>query len=188
MQLGKAGRVKTYQQAVLKEWPKGGQLCQKIAAFSSRVGQLVSRAREHSEVEAVLVGEGDQLMAEALRAVQAGQEEVHSKLPKVGKRSSGSQRKHQSSPAYVRLAHETRMGLRLARSIREGHKVGWLIARRLKMKVMEIQLPWLADEGEGLGKKGWLEYAGMLEKKAEEQKSGLHGDLRQQMKKQRAGR
>ena len=94
VQLGKVGRVKTYQQAVLKEWPKGGQLCHKIAAFSSRVGQLVSRAWEDSEVEAALVEEGDQLMAEALRAMQAGQEEVHNKLPKVGKTSSGSQRKH----------------------------------------------------------------------------------------------
>jgi len=67
VQLGKVGRVKTYQQAVLKEWPKGGQLCQKIAAFSSRVGQLGSRAWEDSEVEAALVEEGDQLMAEPER-------------------------------------------------------------------------------------------------------------------------
>ena len=55
-------------------------------------------------MEAALVEEGDQLMAEALGAVLAGQEEVHSKLPKVGKRSSGSQRKHQTSPAYLRKA------------------------------------------------------------------------------------
>ena len=103
-----------------------------------------------------MVGEGDQLMAEALRAVQAGQEEVHNKLPKVGKRNSASQRKHPSSPAHVRLAQEMRLALRLVRSIRAGHKVGWLIARRLKMKGMDIQLTWLADEGEGLGKKGWL--------------------------------
>ena len=74
-------------------------------------------------------------------------------MPKVEKRSSGSQRKHQSSPAYVRLAQEMRMALRLARSIREVHKVGWLIATMLQMKGMGIQLSWLADEGEGLGKK-----------------------------------
>ena len=64
-------------------------------------------------MEAALVEEGDQLMAEALGTVLAGQKEVHSKLPKVGKRSSGSQRKHQTSPAYVRLAQEMRMALRM---------------------------------------------------------------------------
>ena len=138
MQLDKVGRDKTYQQAVMKEWPKGGQLCQKITSFSSRVDQLGSRAWEVSEMEAALVEEDDQLMAKALRAVQAGQEEVHNKLFKLGKRSSDSQRKHQSSPAYVRLAQETRMALRLARHTREGHKVDWLIARRLKMKGMGI--------------------------------------------------
>ena len=36
VQLGKVGRVKAYQQAVLAEWPKGGQLCQRIAAFSNQ--------------------------------------------------------------------------------------------------------------------------------------------------------
>ena len=97
-------------------------------------------------MEAALVEEGDQLMAEALGAVLAGQEEVHNKLPKVGKRRSGSQRKHQTSPAYVRLAQEMRMALRMARSIREGHKVGWLIARRLKVKGVGIQLPCLAKD------------------------------------------
>ena len=40
VQLGKVGRVKAYQQAVLSKWPKGGQLCQRIAAFSSRVSEL----------------------------------------------------------------------------------------------------------------------------------------------------
>ena len=64
-------------------------------------------------MEAALVEEGDQLMAEALGTVLAGQKEVHSKLPKVGKRRSGSQRKHQTSPAYVRLAQEMRMALRM---------------------------------------------------------------------------
>ena len=67
-----------------------------------------------------MVEEGDQLMAEALGAILAGQEEVHSKLLKVDKRSSGSQRKHPVSPAYVRLV---RMALRMARNIREGRKV-----------------------------------------------------------------
>ena len=79
------------------------------------------------------------------------------------------------------------MALRMARSIREGHKVAWLIARRLKMKGMGIQLPCLANDGAGIGRKGWLEYAGVLEKRANELRSKLHGNLRQQMKKQRVG-
>ena len=66
MQLGKVGRIKAYRQVVLAEWPKGGQLCQKIAAFSSRVSELGSRAWEDNEAEAALVEEGDQMMAEAL--------------------------------------------------------------------------------------------------------------------------
>ena len=99
-----------------------------------------ARAREDKAVEAALVEEGDQMMARALEAMLAGREEVHSKLPKVGKRSSGSQRKHQTSPTYVRLAHERRLALRMANNIREGHKVGWLITRRLKIKGMGIQL------------------------------------------------
>ena len=139
-------------------------------------------------MEAALAEEGDQPMAETLGAVLTGQEEMHSKLPKVNKRSSGSQRKHQTSPAYVRLAQEMRMALRLARSIREGQKVGWLIARRPKANGMGIQLPCLTNEGEGLGKRGWLEYAGELDKRAAKLRSKVHGDLRQQMKKQRAGR
>ena len=53
---------------------------------------------------------------------------------------------------------------------------------------MGIQPPGLTDEGEGLGKRDRLEYAMVLEKKAEEQRSGLHGDLRQQMNKRRTGR
>ena len=147
-----------------------------------------SRAWKDSEIDAALVGEGDQLMAEALGAVLAGQEEVHSKLPKVGKRSSGSQRKHQTSPAYLRQAQEMRMSLRLAKNIREGHKVGWLIARRLKIKGMGIKLLGLPDDGEGVGMNGWREYASVLEKRAKGRRSELHGDLRQQMKKHRVGR
>ena len=80
------------------------------------------------------------------------------------------------------------MALRLARSMREGHKVIWLIASRLKVKGMGIQLPCLINEGEWLGRRGWLEYAGELEKRAAKLRSKLHGDLRQQMKKQKAGR
>ena len=59
---------------MLAEWPKGGQLCQEIAAFSSRVCEMGSRSWKDSVVEAALVKEGDQLMAEALRAVLAAQE------------------------------------------------------------------------------------------------------------------
>ena len=73
------------------------------------------------------------MVAVVLRAVKAGQEEVRNKLPKVGERGSGSHRKHQSSPAYVRLAQEMGMAL--------GHKgerrVSWLIARRLQLEEME---------------------------------------------------
>ena len=115
VQLGKVGRVKACQQAVLAEWSKGGQLSQEIAAFSNQVSDLEDRAWGDKEIEAALVEEGDQLMAEAPAAVLAVQEEVHSKLPKVGKRSSGSQRKHQTRPAYGRLAQEMRMALRMAR-------------------------------------------------------------------------
>ena len=76
-------------------------MCQRIAAFSSRVSGLGSRAWEDSEVEAALVEEGDELVAEAraLGSMLAGQEEVHSKLPKVGKRSAGGQRERQTSPS-----------------------------------------------------------------------------------------
>ena len=45
--------------------------------------ELEDRAWEDKEIEAALVEEGDQFMAEALGAVLAGQEEVHSKLSKV---------------------------------------------------------------------------------------------------------
>ena len=55
------------------------------------------------------------------------------------------------------------------------------------MKGMGIQLPCLANEGGGLGRKGWLEYTRLLEKRAQELRSRLHGDRRQRMKKQTAG-
>ena len=51
-QLGKVGRVKACQQAVLTRWPKGGQMCKKIAAFSNRVSEVGSRAWKDSVVEA----------------------------------------------------------------------------------------------------------------------------------------
>ena len=79
-------------------------MCQKIAAFSSKVSEVESRAWKECEAEAALVKEGDQLMADALGAMLAGQAEVHSKLSKVGRRGSDSQRKHRTSPAYVRSA------------------------------------------------------------------------------------
>ena len=71
------------------------------------------------------------------------------------------------------------MALRMARSIKEGYKVSWLIARRLEMKGMGIHLPCLANEGEGLGRRDWLEHARVLMKRAEELRSRMHGDLRQ---------
>ena len=64
-----------------------------------------------------MVAQGNKLMAEALRAMLAGQEAVYKKLPVVGRRGAGGQRKHQSSPAYVKLAQEVRMAVRLARLI-----------------------------------------------------------------------
>ena len=78
----------------------------------------------------------------------------------------------------MRLAQEMRMALRMARSIREGHKVGWLIARKQRVKGMGIQLPCLANEGDGLGMKGWRVYANVFEKREAELRSKLHGDLR----------
>ena len=88
----------------------------------------------------------------------------------------------------MKLAREMRMVLRLERWIRERRKVGWLVATRMTMKGMGIRLPTLANEGEGLGVRGWLGYARVLRGKAEELRSKLHCDLRLQMKKQRAGR
>ena len=63
-----------------------------------------------------------------------------------------------------------------------------MIARRLKMKGVGIQMPCLANKGEGLGRKGWLEYARVLEKRAQELRFRLHGGLRQQMEKKMVGR
>ena len=71
---------------------EGGELCQKIAAFNNRVSDLGIRAWEGGVAEAALVEGGERLMTGALRAILAGQEEVHSKLPKVAKGNSGSRR------------------------------------------------------------------------------------------------
>ena len=113
---------------------------------------------------------------------------MHKKLPKAGRRGAGGQRRHQTSPAYVRIAQEMRLAERLARYVREDRRVGWLVERRRKIKALGIHLPHLAAEGEGLGQKGWNSYAEQLEKRAEKLRRKLHGDLRKQMKNQRAGR
>ena len=69
------------------------------------------------------------------------------------------------------------MAMRLVRLIREGHKVGWLIAKRLKMKKLGIHLPPQINEGGGLGTKGWRAYATRLEQRGAKLKQSLHGDL-----------
>ena len=92
------------------------------------------------------------MMAEALGAMLAGQEEVYKKLPVVGRRGAGGQRKHQSSPVYVRLAQEMRMAVRLAKLIREGTRVSWLVTRLAKIKGLGIHMPHLSNGGEGLGR------------------------------------
>ena len=43
VQLGKVGRVKCYQQAVEKEWPKESQLSGKITEFCSMVSEMDTR-------------------------------------------------------------------------------------------------------------------------------------------------
>ena len=145
------------------------------------------RAWEDKEIEIVLVKEGDQLMAKAVGVVLSGQVEVHNMLPKVGKRSSSSQREHHTSPSYARLAQEMMVALWMARSIREGPRVGRLVARGLELEGMGIQLPCLTIKGEGFGRKDWLRYARVLEKRTKELRSKLHGDLRQRVKEQRTG-
>ena len=66
--------------------------------------------------------------------------------------------------------------------------MGWLITRRERVKGLGVQLSHPVSEGEGLGRKGWLGYASVLEGRAAKLRSRLHGDLRKQMKGQRAGR
>jgi len=104
VQLGKVDRVKGYQEAVVKKWPKEGLLSSRITEYCNMVNEMGSRVWEDKAVEEDVVAQGDQLMAEALGAMLAGQEEVYKKLPVVGRRGAGGQRKHQSSPAYVKLA------------------------------------------------------------------------------------
>ena len=67
--------------------------------------------------------QGNKLMAEAMGAMLTGHEAVYKKLPVVGRRGAGGQRKHQSSPVYMKLAQEMRMAVRLARLIRKGTRV-----------------------------------------------------------------
>ena len=77
------------------------------------------------------------------------------------KKAATTVKKPIHSIELMRLAQEMGMALRLARSIREGQKVGGLIVRRLKVKGMSIQLPYLANEAEGLSNGGG-EYASPL--------------------------
>jgi len=81
-----------------------------------------------------------------------------------------------------------RMAVRLAKLIREGTRVGWLVTGLAKIKGLGIHMPHLSNGGEGLGRKGWKEYAAVLDQCAAELKKKLHCDLRRKMKKQRAGR
>jgi ribonuclease HI len=188
VQLGKVGRIKCYQEAVEKKWPEEGQLSNEITEFCSMVNEMGSRVWEDKAVEEEMVTQGNRLMTEALGAMLSGQETVYNKLPVVGRRGAGGQRKHQSSPVYVKLAQEMRMAVRLAKLIREGTRVNWLIARLAKIKGLGIHMPQLSNGGEGLGRKGWKEYAAVLDQSAVELKRKLHCDLRQKMKKNRAGR
>ena len=102
--LRKVGRVTCYQEAMVKEWPKQGLLSNKITEVCNRVNEMGSRVWEDKAVEEEVVTQGDKLMAEALGAIMSGQEAVYKKLPVVGRRGAGGQRKHQSSPVYVKLA------------------------------------------------------------------------------------
>ena len=106
-----------------KEWPNEGQLSNEITEFWSMVSEMGTRVWEDKAVVVEVVAQGNKLMREALGAMLTGQEAVYKKLPVVGRRGAGDQRKHQSSPVYVKLAQEMRMAVRLARLIREGTRV-----------------------------------------------------------------
>ena len=110
------GRVEAYQEAVEGGWPKGGQLCGMITGYCNIVSEIGSRVWEDEAVEVGVVAQMGQLMAKAPGAMLAGQEEVYKKLRVVGRRGTGGQRKHQSSPLYMKLAHEMRMAVRMADS------------------------------------------------------------------------
>ena len=51
MQLGKVGRVKCYQEAVVKEWPKEGLMSNKMTEFCDMVNEMGSRVWEDKAVE-----------------------------------------------------------------------------------------------------------------------------------------
>ena len=95
----------------------------KIAEFCNMVNEMGSEMWKDKTVEEDVVAQGDQLMTEALGAMLAGQEVMYKKLPMVGRRGADGQRKHQSSPVYVKLAQETRMAVRLTKLIRKGTRV-----------------------------------------------------------------
>ena len=78
--------------------------------------------------------------------------------------------------------------MRLARLIREGTRVNWLVTRLAKIKGLGIHMPHLNDGGEGPGRNGWKEYAAVLDRRASKLKKKLHCDLRQKMKKNMTGR
>ena len=147
-----------------------------------------SRVWEDKAMVEEVVVKGDNLVAEALGAMLAGQEAVYKKLPVVDRRGTGGQRKHQSSPVYVELAQEMRMAVRLARLIRERTRVNWLVTRLAKIKGLGIHMPHLNNGGDGLRRKGWKEYAAVLDQCAAKLKKKLPCDLRQKMEKHRAGR
>ena len=55
MQLGKVGRVKCYQEGVVKEWPKEGLLSNTITEFCNRVNEMDTRVWEDKAVEEEVV-------------------------------------------------------------------------------------------------------------------------------------
>ena len=55
VQLGKVGRVKCYQEAVVKEWPKEGLLSNTITEFCNRVNEMDTRVWEDKAVEEEVV-------------------------------------------------------------------------------------------------------------------------------------
>ena len=80
------------------------------------------------------------------------------------------------------------MAVRLARLIREGTRVNWLVTRLAKIKGLGIHMSHLNNGGGGLGRKGRKEYATVLDQCAAKLKKKLHCGLRQKMKKNIAGR
>ena len=73
----------------------------------------------------------------------------------------------------VKLAQEMRRAVGLARLIREGTRVNWLIVMLAKINRLGIHMPHLNNGGEGLGRKGWKEYVTMLDQCAMELKRKL---------------